>query len=68
MEIRSVLTPTREPALLFDDRLLLETALGKNVWAASAPRTDCDCISHANTFAYEDAHTHQVPSVAGRLS
>lgn len=57
--------PTNHHDLLFDDRLLLEAALGRDALRGSASKTDCDCISYTSTADNEDVYTDQVATVAG---
>ncbi len=53
------------PNILFDDRVLLETALGQDALQVSSANANCDCVSHSSPFDDEDVSAYQVAPVAG---
>lgn len=65
MKTRPVMIASNENAILFDDRSLLEAAFGKKALLSTAPKTDCDCISHASTLDDEDVCTDQIATIVG---
>ncbi|WP_077920525.1 recombinase family protein [Spirosoma sp. 209] len=63
MTTQPLSTTSNEHNLLFDDRALLEAAFGETISKVSSANANCDCIGYS-TSDDEDAHTHQVATVA----
>lgn len=64
MKTLPAVMPAHEQNVLFDDRSLLEAAFGKEALRGSAPKTDCDCISHSSAADDEDLDSHQITAIA----
>lgn len=63
MTTQPVMIASNENAILFDDRSLLEAALGKDGLNVSSANANCDCIGYS-TSDDEDTHPHQVAPIA----
>lgn len=64
METIIATTQSTPQHLLFDDRLLLETALGKDAFNVSAINANCDCDAYYNPQTDENFNTCQITSFA----
>jgi DNA invertase Pin-like site-specific DNA recombinase len=66
MKTRPVVIPSNEHEILFDDRSLLEAALGEKALRTSSINANCDCDGYSATQNDEDFNTH--PSTASAAS
>lgn len=55
---------TNEYDVLFDDRTVLNAALGKNALKISAINADCDCDGYYSSLDNEDLDSHQIAPAA----
>jgi hypothetical protein len=56
--------PTNEQDILFDDRLLLEAAVGDKAMTISSINTNCDCDGYYANQNDEDFNPHSITASA----
>ncbi|QMW05405.1 recombinase family protein [Spirosoma foliorum] len=64
MQTQPIMIPTQEADIFFDDRSLLETALGKDALKVSSINANCDCSAYYSTENDDLVNTHQITASA----
>jgi len=67
MRTQPVMISSNEANILFDDRSLLETTLGKDALQIVSINANCDCSAHYSTESDDLVDSHPIPASAATL-